>query len=64
MLKPAQPYHCHAQHYVPAADTPECSSATRMGKALARALYTAGRYGLMLVGAVAIAMWTYQGAIA
>ncbi len=64
MLNAVQPYHRHAQHYVPAADTPECSSATRMGKALARAISFTLQFGLMVVGAVAIAMWTYQGAIA
>ena len=61
MLNAAQPYHSHAQAYTPA---PQTSSATRMGKALARALYTAGRFGLMVIGAAAIALWTYQGAIA
>jgi hypothetical protein len=35
-----------------------------MGKALARAIYTTTRFGLMVIGAVAVAMWTYQGAIA
>ena len=61
-------YHAHAQHYTPAPAqaTPQSASqrAKRHGKTLARAIYYTLRFGLMVIGAVAIAMWTYQGAIA